>query len=53
MYKQFNANPIAKRGDDCTVRAISKITGQTWEQTYIDLCAYGLRFYDMPSSNYV
>ena len=35
------------------IRAISKITGQTWKQTYLDICDHGLYLYDMPSSNYV
>lgn len=53
MFKQYNANPIARRGDDCTVRAISTILMKSWEDVYLDLCLYGLRNYDMPSSNYV
>lgn len=53
MYKQYNANPVARRAGDCTVRAISKITGKSWEQVYVGLCVCGFKYYDMPSSNYV
>lgn len=53
MWKEYNANPIARRGDDCTIRAISKTLGKSWEEVYVDLCAYGLKAYDMPSSNHV
>lgn len=53
MWIEFNSNPASRRGDDCTVRAISKIMNQTWRETYIELCIYGLDFYDMPSSNHV
>ena len=53
MFKQLNVNPANRKGNDCTIRAISLITGDSWEDTYLDLCLYGLRYYDMPSSNYV
>lgn len=53
MYKNLNINPLHKRADDCTVRAIAKITGEPWEEIYTDLCLEGLRFYDMPSANHV
>lgn len=53
MYRNLNVNPIHKRADDCTVRAISKALGKTWEDVYVDLCLQGLKYYDMPSSNQV
>lgn len=53
MHKYYNPNPDAARVGDCTVRAISKVLNQDWEQTYIDLCLYGLIGFDMPSSNAV
>lgn len=53
MYLNYNANPVCRRVDDCTVRAISVALNQSWEETYIDLCDYGLKMYDMPSSNVV
>lgn len=53
MYKEYNANPVERKGQDCTVRAISKILGKSWDEVYISLCTYGLKYYDMPSANYV
>lgn len=53
MWKMFNPNPLAMRVGDCTVRAISKLTNQPWERTYLDLCIYGLMRCDMPSANAV
>lgn len=53
MHIKVNINPIERRGDDCVVRAISTIENEKWENVYMDLCIYGLKFYDMPSSNHV
>lgn len=53
MYKKLNVNPVCRRGDDCTVRAIATVLDKTWEQVYVDLCVYGLKEYDMPSANHV
>ncbi len=53
MYCVYNANPTAARVGDCTVRAISKALGQTWDETYVGLCVVGMEFCDMPSANAV
>ena len=53
MHKSFNPNPHENRVGDCTVRAISAATGQTWQQTYIGLCLEGYCLGDMPSANHV
>lgn len=53
MFREYNANPMSRRGDDCTVRAISKIMRKPWEEVYLDLCVEGLLSCDMPSSNHV
>lgn len=53
MFVSYNANPCAARVGDCTVRAISKALGKTWEQVYVDLCLLGLQMCDMPSANAV
>lgn len=53
MYKNLNINPINKRTDDCTVRAIATALGTKWEDVYIDLCLEGLKLYDLPSANHV
>lgn len=53
MWVEYNANPNASRVGDCVVRAISKATNQSWEDTYIQICDEGLQLYDMPSANHV
>lgn len=53
MFKLLNVNPAKRKGDDCTVRALSLVLDKSWEDMYLDLCAYGLKYYDMPSSNHV
>lgn len=53
MYRNLNINPLHRRADDCTVRAIATVLDKTWEEVYADLCLEGLKFYDMPSANHV
>lgn len=53
MHRQYNPNPYASRVGDCTVRAVAKVTGKSWEDAYLDLCLTGLISGDMPSSNAV
>ena len=52
-FESYNANPINKRVGDCTVRAISKALGQSWEYTYLGLCLEGFCRCDMPTANNV
>ncbi len=52
-HKRYNNNPSGKRVGDCTVRAISKALGQTWEQTYVGLALQGFVMGDMPSADHV
>ena len=52
-YVYFNPNPRGAKVGDCSVRAICKATDKSWEDSYIGLCAEGLIYADMPSSNYV
>ena len=53
MWQKYNPNPQGNRVGDCVIRAISKITNQTWEKTYCELVIYGLMMCDMPSANHV
>lgn len=34
MYQFYNANPLGRFVNDCTVRAISLASGETWDNTY-------------------
>ena len=52
-YVFFNPNPSGKRIGDCVVRAIAKLTEQSWDDTYIDIALKGYELADMPSSNAV
>lgn len=51
MYIYYNANPCHAIVGDCVIRAISKVTGLSWEDTYINLCEEGLNLCDLPNSN--
>lgn len=52
-FEYYNANPYKLQVGDCVIRAVSKVLGQTWNETYIGLCVEGLLLGDMPSSNSV
>ena len=40
MYKYYNANPLKRKVNDCTVRAIATATGRTWDETYEELSKF-------------
>lgn len=46
MYIEFNNNPLARRVDDCAVRAVSKALDTTWEAAYVMLTLNGLQMCD-------
>lgn len=50
-YVYYNPNPKGKSSLDCTVRAISAVTNQSWDDSYIELCSAGLMVKNMPSTN--
>ena len=52
-YEYYNPNPAGRSVGDCTVRAISKILGQTWEKTYVDLALEGFIRGDLPNADSV
>lgn len=49
----YNANPINNLVIDCPVRAISKVTGQDWDTSYIGLAVEGFERKNMPNSDVV
>lgn len=51
MYARFNPNPEGRSVGDCTVRALSKALGQSWEQTYVDLALEGFKRGDLPNAD--
>ena len=52
-YVYYNPNPLGLSVGDCTIRAISKALGLSWEETYVSLIVQGFKMYDMPSANRV
>lgn len=52
-FSYLNLNPFGRQVGDCTVRAIARATGKTWDETFIGLCLQGLTMGDMPSANSV
>lgn len=51
MYVYYNPNPNDKLVGDCVIRGISKVTGLSWDDTYLGICMCGYDAKDMPSSN--
>lgn len=49
----YNPNPQNKLVGDCVIRAISKLTDKSWEDTYMDVVLQGYMMHDMPSANHV
>lgn len=53
MHIYYNPNPRNKSVGDCVIRAISKATGLTWDETFTDLVFVAFKEKDMPSANSV
>lgn len=52
-YAYYQPNPAGKSVGDCTVRAISKALGQTWEETYVGLSLEGFKRGDLLNADSV
>lgn len=50
-FIKFNANPFKNRRSDCVIRAISALTGESWDNVYIDLSLQGFLMKDIMVSN--
>lgn len=53
MFVYYNPNPEKKLVGDCVIRAISKLTNQTWDNTFKEITLKAFEMRDMPSSNEV
>ena len=53
MFVYYNPNPQKKLVGDCVIRAISKLTNQTWDDTFKEITLKAFEMRDMPSSNEV
>lgn len=51
MFVKYNPNPSQQRTGDCVIRAITIVTGKSWEQVYLELVAQGFVMAAMPSEN--
>ncbi len=49
----YNPNPKYNRVGDCTVRALCKATGESWDYVHTALCAISNADGNMPSANVV
>jgi len=53
MWVNYNPNPKGRNVGDCSIRAISKACGLTWQEAYLELALLGIELGDMPSANAV
>ncbi len=54
MYIKYNPNPKKKViVGDCVIRAIAKVTGLSWKETYLELTRQGILMGDLPNANSV
>ena len=40
MFEYLNLNPLRRKVDDCTVRAIALATRRSWDETFKELCTF-------------
>lgn len=52
-YIFYNPNPRRRNIDDCAIRAVAKLTDQTWDEAYIGLSLQGLKMSAEFGRNYV
>ena len=50
MWIYYNPNPAGYFVDDCTIRALTKVTGKTWDECSRDLWQESLNVCDMQNS---
>lgn len=53
MYIPYNPNPNGVYVEDCVVRAISVVTGRSWDDIFVHLCLQAYIMKNMPSVNKV
>ena len=53
MYQPYNPNPMKQRVGDCTIRAICKATGKSWDEVYIGTALQGYIMANMADANAV
>lgn len=53
MWEYFNNNPTSRNVGDCSVRAVSKALGISWEKAYALIAANGYQMGNVMSANEV
>lgn len=53
MYVYYNPNPYKMNVGDCAIRAVAKVTDQTWMQAYMALYVFGMQLGDLANSDAV
>ena len=52
-YIMYNANPEGNRTVDCSIRAVSLLLGQSWDETFIGVMCVAYKLKDMPITDVV
>lgn len=53
MWIEYNPNPVGRRVEDCSVRAVAKALNVDWQTAYAMITTAGFSMGDMPHSNSV
>lgn len=53
MWKPYNPNPAGRATEDCTIRAIAKATGKSWDEVYVGTALDGYLLSEMQTANVV
>lgn len=51
MWVYYNPNPLAAKKIDCSVRALCKVTGMSWDDVHDEVCRLSGYMGTMPSDN--
>ena len=49
-FIEINLNPLEKKTGDCSIRALMKATGDSWDRVYLKLCDIGFDLKTLPNS---
>ena len=52
-YIYYNPNPDGAMTGDCVIRAVSKVTERSWDETYVILASYGFGFKKLMNTDVV
>lgn len=52
-YIYYNPNPKGKNTTDCVIRALMRVNGLSWMDTYYELTEIVKREFEMPSANVI